>query len=455
MRVWSRFLCASLAGGLLLASITEAERLPIKMFTTADGLARDHVNDIFCDSKGYVWLCTTEGLSRYDGYGFRNYGIADGLPHPLVTDMVEAGEGRYSVATAGGLCMFDATRGGKFTVCGPTSEAAGGRFVGAITPNRSGWLWCATGAGLLRMRLERNKPRFEKVDFGMAWPTKEGPRVLDVVEDRLGRLWIAAEGELYSYDTNARAGTRVPGFGSPSNGVGVLLADRDGSTWVGTTNGVYKLAVDAAGEVAVEQSWGAATGLPVAHVGSLFQSSDGSVWVGTFGGLTSFRPNRDAGGFDLRSYTTANGLSDVGIGSITEDRDDNLWVGTEVGGVMKISQSGFMSYDGADGLGGIRIDAIFEDLQGELCAYTTLRDSINISRWMGNAFRVTRPNLPCGITYTGWGTHQLALQDHTGEWWIPTGQGLCRYPGSQPQRDRSRGARPQGGMNRAGHDRHC
>src|SRR5436190_8179439 len=64
---------------LLLAS-ARAERLPIKTYTAADGLPRDHINRIVQDSKGFLWSCTTEGLSRFDGYGFVNYGTDQGLP---------------------------------------------------------------------------------------------------------------------------------------------------------------------------------------------------------------------------------------------------------------------------------------------------------------------------------------------------------------------------------------
>jgi signal transduction histidine kinase/streptogramin lyase len=39
-----------------------------------------------------------------------------------------------------------------------------------------------------------------------------------------------------------------------------------------------------------------------------------------------------------------------------------------------------------------------------------------------------RPNFPKSITYFGWGWNQIAFQDHLGEWWIATGQGLCRFP---------------------------
>ena len=58
---------------LLLPSLVHAEQLPIKTFTTADGLANDAINQIVRDSRGFLWFCTAEGLSRFDGYQFTNY----------------------------------------------------------------------------------------------------------------------------------------------------------------------------------------------------------------------------------------------------------------------------------------------------------------------------------------------------------------------------------------------
>ncbi|HET8676351.1 MAG TPA: two-component regulator propeller domain-containing protein, partial [Blastocatellia bacterium] len=57
----------ALLAGLLLAlsCAARAEQLPIKTYTTADGLAQNLVNQIVRDSRGYLWFCTAEGLSRF------------------------------------------------------------------------------------------------------------------------------------------------------------------------------------------------------------------------------------------------------------------------------------------------------------------------------------------------------------------------------------------------------
>jgi len=86
---------------LLLASafLCHAEKLPLKIYTAAEGLAHNSVNRIVRDSRGYLWFCTSEGLSRFDGYEFHNFGRRDGLPHRVVNDVLETRSGELWIAT--------------------------------------------------------------------------------------------------------------------------------------------------------------------------------------------------------------------------------------------------------------------------------------------------------------------------------------------------------------------
>src|SRR5436190_22787918 len=98
-----------LIAGLLisLVSASRAEQLPFKTYTTADGLARDQINRIVRDSRGFLWFCTREGLSRFDGYTFTNYANAQGLPGRAVNDLLETRNGIYWVATDVGVYRFN------------------------------------------------------------------------------------------------------------------------------------------------------------------------------------------------------------------------------------------------------------------------------------------------------------------------------------------------------------
>src|SRR5437870_6390792 len=84
-----------------------SERLPLKAYTTADGLPNNQINRIVRDSRGFLWFCTAEGLSRFDGYTFTNYTTDHGLPHGNVTYFLETRSGELWVGTSGGLVHFD------------------------------------------------------------------------------------------------------------------------------------------------------------------------------------------------------------------------------------------------------------------------------------------------------------------------------------------------------------
>lgn len=59
------------------------------------------------DSRGFLWVCTTGGLSRFDGKHFVNYGLIDGLPTNRVTNIQEDTTGNLWIGTRNGLCKFD------------------------------------------------------------------------------------------------------------------------------------------------------------------------------------------------------------------------------------------------------------------------------------------------------------------------------------------------------------
>ncbi len=44
--------------------------------TIEDGLTENSITDIFQDSDGYMWVGTQDGISRYDGYRFKNFNIS-------------------------------------------------------------------------------------------------------------------------------------------------------------------------------------------------------------------------------------------------------------------------------------------------------------------------------------------------------------------------------------------
>ena len=94
MRIW----CGLIVGIALITlggPRAFAERLPARAYTTADGLGHDRVLCVVQDSRGILWFCTVDGLSRFDGHSFVNYGERQGLPGVPVYSFIESRPGVY------------------------------------------------------------------------------------------------------------------------------------------------------------------------------------------------------------------------------------------------------------------------------------------------------------------------------------------------------------------------
>jgi len=143
---------------LLLLTVVPAEQLAVRTYTTADGLPSDFVRRIVRDSHGFLWFCTSDGLSRFNGYEFTTYGVEQGLPHPFINDLLETRSGVYWVATnGGGVCRFNPSPsrstefgsrnkrpqiGGLFAVY-PVGDQSATNRVNVMYEDRDGQIWWA------------------------------------------------------------------------------------------------------------------------------------------------------------------------------------------------------------------------------------------------------------------------------------------------------------------------
>jgi ligand-binding sensor domain-containing protein/signal transduction histidine kinase len=398
-------------GGLLAAVLgaaapAAAERLAIRTYTTADGLAHDHVQCIVPDSRGFLWLCTASGLSRFDGRRFVNYGPLQGLREPYVNDFVETRRGAYWLATNGaGVYRFDPATT-RFEAHPVGSDTATNR-VNALVEDGGEALWAGSDDGLFRRA--PTDDRFRPV----ALPVPRGRvQVRALARDAAGAVWIASSAGLHRAAPDGSIEARAPEVRSAYS----VLPGRDGGLWAGHASGLLRL--DPSGR-RVETREDALGRARFSGEGAriLLRRADGRLLVGG-------RNERGLAVWDGRrrhDYTTAHGLSDTVVTALAEDPRGNLWIGTETGGVMRLARNGFVSYGTADGLGHRRAVSIFETRAGELCVLTALRV---LNRFDGGGFTAVRPRLsvpPSALTVHG------VTQDRAGGWWAATPQGLARY----------------------------
>ena len=458
----------SFAAGVLLALALfgRAERLPIRTYSTADGLPHNVINRIFRDSRGFLWFCTDEGLARFDGYSFISYGTEQGLPSSGVNDILETRAGEFWVATKGGLVHFNpkgapAGRTVKANEAGPDSPAmfitvlpeekeSLAHSITAILEASDGTLWCGTLNGLYR--LEAGSNALLPVDVGILLGQGELAYVNDVIEDRFGSLWVATPNGLYRRWRDGSAVRYSKREGLPNNFISDLFLDHQGRLWVGTHDaGIFRLDADETHARPII----AFTLVPHDYVQSewinqIFETSDHKLWAATARGLMEFAAESDSGGRSYRLYTPKNGLSDHNVSALAEDAGGNLWLGSTNGtGVMRLTHNGFVTYDSQDGV--IAVNAIFADRAGGVCfrgyVMGDKRASIfdggkvdllklseatfwlRFGRFDGRRLTWFVPDVLRNKS-PGWVSEGVTLQSRSGEWWITMGedQGAYRFP---------------------------
>ena len=81
-----------------------------KQLSQRDGLPQNSVRTIILDHKGFLWIGTKSGVSRFDYYEFKNYTAvpdsSNSLPGNLIHFIVEDAQNRIWISTDRGMCIY-------------------------------------------------------------------------------------------------------------------------------------------------------------------------------------------------------------------------------------------------------------------------------------------------------------------------------------------------------------
>ncbi|HUX59351.1 MAG TPA: two-component regulator propeller domain-containing protein [Bacteroidales bacterium] len=156
-----------------------------------NGLSNNHVNAIYKDSYGYIWIGTLEGIDRYDGVEIRPYSY------------------RFSGSVEN---------------------------VSSITEDLFKTLWVGTSTGLFRYNQKTD--RFERVNID----TKNTPIIaLVILPD--GNLCVGATDGLYLVNTNSIQSEKLllsDLSGNQNINVTGIFPDNHGNFWITTSNGLVR-----------------------------------------------------------------------------------------------------------------------------------------------------------------------------------------------------------------------
>ncbi|TVL96957.1 MAG: hypothetical protein CV087_23045 [Candidatus Brocadia sp. WS118] len=84
---------------VLCAPPLPAQSPAFRHYTTDNGLPSSETYDILQDDQGYIWIATDNGLSRFNGYEFENFGPEQGLLDNTVFKIYKDYRGRLWFCT--------------------------------------------------------------------------------------------------------------------------------------------------------------------------------------------------------------------------------------------------------------------------------------------------------------------------------------------------------------------
>ncbi|MBM6993468.1 MAG: response regulator [Prevotella sp.] len=198
----------------------------------------DELRCVTFDHKGYMWIGTSSGLFRYDGYQFQSYRSSLTTPGLLTNNYIQCivadAHNQLWIGTDEGVTRMNVETG---AIDHFMPQGHNQRIVYAIYCSRRGDVWAGTDGGLLRFSAVRR--RFELVDLRQykKYGADGKPISLDFLnvkscaEDHDGMLYFGTwDRGVVKMDPVRRRITQLP---SVNNNAYALCFDDKGNLWSG------------------------------------------------------------------------------------------------------------------------------------------------------------------------------------------------------------------------------
>ena len=363
------------------ASIKES--IKFNSITIEDGLSQSTVETMYQDSKGYIWIGTSDGLNKYNGYKFKYYkndkynknslasnyiiDIAEdkdgyiwvatlegaskinpntdeienffadenngNLSNKRVCKIINTKDNKIFMATNDGLNIYDEKSNKFFRVLDKESDLPS-QYIYTIEEDSRGHIWVGTDAGLVEFDKDLNKVNSYESTIGEL-------DVYSIYDDLKGHMWIGTlrhglfkinldDGSVDNY-TNTESENSIP-----NNTIRAIVMDSKEKLWLATDKGICSFDYKKEIFTSYKKEPYDEKSLINDKTRSLLIDDSGIIFVGTYSGISVFNPNSNFYYFKSRPYDI-NGLSGDVINGLYKDNDKTLWVGTNENGVNIIN----------------------------------------------------------------------------------------------------------------------
>jgi len=326
-----------------------------------NGLSDDHVNAIYRDSTGFLWVGTDDGLNRCDGYGCR-----------------------------------------IFSINADNQEPSSDNYVTEIFgfPGNKIWLSkSSNAAGIYNPVTEQFDSNFGKYLKALGLP-QEKP--INIYQDRSNNYWFLYEGKgIYIHNSSTNKTRRLAlGVKDATNGtITSFSEDKKGNMWLAYANGwLVKIQKQSLTVVQRSQALGnVANGRSFNF--KIFVDDNGNIWSYLRGEtrgvyLISGDLNKI---IHFSSASKSYRLNDNLIEGITQDKRGNIWIATDHGGINVVDATDYHKI----------VHVVNNATEKGSLSFNSIRLLYNDGRgfiWIGTGKK--------GLNYINQNIHQFELYQH-------------------------------------------
>lgn len=394
-----------------------AQRYSFVSYSLEQGLPQSQVTSITEDEKGYLWVGTLGGLSRYNGVQFVNFSRENGLFNNRITSL-DFTQNELWIGHEGGVSVYSNGKFKNWSLGEKYKNVSVSSIVSyqnsmVIATNGEGLfflknggishlslsntdqnrvrdllvfenqLFIATRDGLLRSKDLNFFPKvtnevfnisglttykgalyFTTFDTGIFqfFPEEKKSELFSKTPEEvaLRGCFMAKDGKIWSY---SRDGIWISSKteqkqinetnGLPLNSIGAVYQDRNGTFWFGSEGNGL---IRFPGEQFIHYKL--QNGIPSELIISSYRQNNGLFWFGSYDkGLISFQ--KSTGTFT--NFVIPNNT----VWAIHPSKKGGLWLGTEAGLIHWVKGKTTI-YDEAKGSPGIKVTAFFEDTDGKI-----------------------------------------------------------------------------------------
>lgn len=312
-----RLLCST-ALLIFFYSPTSSQELHSKIFTTRDGLPSSYIFSTYEDKLGYLWIGTVNGLSRFDGNNFTNYGLGEGLPDLRTDALFMDSKQRFWAGTRRGMAQLKSNH----FITYPLSDSLRISYVFSIIETKAGQILALTDAGIYSFFTNKwlkinEYPGYENKPCRGFIETEQGSYInygnLIVLKKKNGSFKLVTPYKEPGYYYN-----KLTGSGN--------------CIYISTDDGLYTIRNEQLAKF---------PGLAGRQNGTFYYFFDShqNCWIGSKkDGLQFLNPNNNTGLKTFYKNPKINLIS-----GISEDSHGNLWV-ADFNGLVRITESEYKLY---------------------------------------------------------------------------------------------------------------